>query len=108
MQRTVDSHTVSIFIGGCLDLAIKACGEYCDAVGLCVTVTSTTYVFTGGSCPGVIVGLINYPRFPSSPEAIWDRAKALAALLCEQLDQQSYSVQSADRTIWVSYRPEDN
>ncbi len=44
----------------------------------------------------VRVGLINYPRFPSTPEAIFERAVALADLLRDRLCQHSYSVVATD------------
>lgn len=101
------SYPVSIFIGGSgKDAAILARG-YCDDVGLCVTVTETRYVYTGGLTFGVIVGLINYPRFPSDPATIWAHAEALGEVLCRRLKQESYTIQAPDKTMWFSHRPED-
>ena len=100
----VPSYPVSIFIAGSVWEAETACRDHCDAVGLCVTVTETNYCYTDGEEAGVIVGLINYPRFSSTPAAIWQRAEELAALLCERLKQQSYTIQAPDRTVWISHR----
>ena len=109
MTRTeVPSYPVSIFIAGSVFEAETICLAYCDEVGLCVTVTETHYCYTGGEEAGVIVGLINYPRFPSDPAAIWTRAEELAARLCAGLKQQSYTIQAPDRTVWFSHREEDN
>jgi hypothetical protein len=55
----------------------------------------------------VIVGLINYPRFPSTPEAIWAHAEALALKLIEGLGQESASIQAPDKTVWISFRDQD-
>jgi hypothetical protein len=108
MKRVeVASYPVSIFIAGSVWEAETICRDYCDEVGFCVTVTETTFCYTGGEEAGVIVGLINYPRFPSTPEAIWQRAEALGALLCAGLKQQSYTIQAPDRTVWFSHRDED-
>ena len=52
--------------------------EYCDEEGLCVTLTHTTFIYTGGREPGIIVGLINYPRFPRKQSEIYDIAMTLA------------------------------
>lgn len=101
------SYPVSIFIAGSAMEAETICLDYCDAVGFCVTVTETAYCYTGGEQAGVIVGLINYPRFPSTPEEIWKHAKALAAQLREQLGQQSYTIQAPDKTLWISHRDSD-
>lgn len=63
MRRvSAPSCPVSIFIAGDFDEARDLCRAFCDEEGLCVTVTPTTYVYTGGEEDGVIVGLINYPR----------------------------------------------
>lgn len=100
----VSSYPVSIFIAGPIWEAETICLDYCDAVGFCATVTATTFCYTGGEEAGVIVGLIHYPRFPSTPAAIWAHAEALGARLCEGLTQQSYTIQAPDRTVWFSHR----
>ena len=73
----------------------------------CVTVTPTTYVYTGGEEDGMIVGLINYPRFPASPDNLWERAEDIGDALRTALGQQSYTIQAPDKTVWFSHRPED-
>lgn len=108
MKRVeVESYPVSIFMAGSWLDAEPICREHCDAVGLCVTVTDTFYTYTGGQERGIIVGLINYPRFPKEPRAIWWKAEQLAAFLCQRLGQQSYTIQAPDKTVWFSNRPED-
>lgn len=104
IEQECPSYPVSIFIAGSVWEAETVCREYSDAVGFCVTVTGTNYVYTSGEESGVIVGLINYPRFPSTPEAITAHAFALGDLLRERLGQQSYSIQTPERTIWRSWR----
>lgn len=47
-----------------VDYVKQLCQKHVDKIGLCVTVTETDYIYTNGSEKGVIVGLINYPRFP--------------------------------------------
>ena len=103
----VTSYPVSIFIGGSGDEAAIWARGYCDDVGLCVTVTDTRYVYTGGMTSGVVVGLINYPRFPLTGDEIWAHAEALAAVLCRGLKQESYTIQSPGKTVFFSHREED-
>lgn len=79
---------------------------YCDAVGLCATVTPTTFVYTEGREPGVIVGLINYPRFPATPGAVRSRALKLAELLRVGLGQWRVSVVFPDETVMLGKGPE--
>lgn len=108
-MKTVEapSYPVSIFMAGDAEDAEAICQEFCDDGGYCVTVTRTNYIYTGGWEEGFIVGLINYPRFRMPAESIWTNADVLAALLCERLNQQSYTIQAPDRTIWFSHRPVD-
>lgn len=106
--KTAPSYPVSIFIAGDPDAAREVCRDFCDDVGFCVTVTPTTYVYTGGQEAGVIVGLINYPRFPRSPAEIQSRALALALKLKDELGQESFSIQYPDTTIWHSWREVDS
>ena len=100
----VPSYPVSIFIAGDYDEARDACQAFCDEVGLCVTVTRTTYIYTDGEQEGVIVGLINYPRFPAEPREIWAKAEALGRKLREGLSQESFTIQAPDKTVWFSWR----
>jgi hypothetical protein len=107
IRREVPSYPVSIFMAGSFDDAQAVCRAYCDESGFCVTVTPANYIYTRGEEAGFIVGLINYPRFARTPQAIWKRAEELAAMLCANLSQQSYTIQAPDRTVWFSNRPED-
>lgn len=66
--------------------------NYCDQVGYCVTVTETEFIYKNGGEPGCTVGLINYPRFPASWEAIRDHAFAIAKGLMKLLKQQKVTV----------------
>lgn len=106
--QTAKAYSVRIFICGDYQAAKKAMQKYVDEHPLCVTVTPTCYVFTGGQEDGVIVELINYVRFDSPHILIWDRARDVGEYLKIMLNQQSYTVQDHETTYWVSHRPEDN
>lgn len=93
MQQQCDSYPISIFIAGDRTDANWAIREFCDKVGLCVTVTETDYIYTGGHEKGLIIGLINYPRFPLSPADLVNVAEYLAEHLMFVLDQKSFSIQ---------------
>lgn len=95
-----------IFIAGDLELAKQVCREYCFGVGLCVTVEPVAYIYTGGEEAGVRVGLIHYPRFPTTEGMLHTRAHDLAKLLMRRLCQHSYCVVGAGKTDWCSRRPE--
>ena len=81
------------------------CRQYCDAVGLCVTITPTHYIYKDGEEPGCAVGLINYPRFPSTPEQITSHALALAQLLKDAMEQYKVSVVFPGETVMLSTEP---
>lgn len=105
ITREVQSYPISIFMAGDIAAATDYTRHYCDQEGLCVTITPTTYVYTHGQESGFIVGLINYPRFPSKLDDLWQTAEALAAYLRERLYQESYTIQAPDKTVWFSHRP---
>ena len=106
MNRTeARTYTAVIYVAGDLGVAKAVCREFC-MVGLCVTVESADFIYTGGSETGVRVGLINYPRSPVEPETLFATAEALALKLIEGLYQNSASVVAPDRTLWLSRRPE--
>lgn len=106
-NKHANSFPVNIFIAGDYDKAVISVREYCEAIGYCVTVTKTIYVYTGGEEEGVIIGLINYPRFPTGPNEILDHALALGQKLLVDLDQETFSIQNHRNTAWYSRRPLD-
>lgn len=95
-----------IFIAGDLAQAKQLCREFAFAVGLCVTVEPVSFIYTGGEETGVRVGLINYPRFPSTTEALGATARTLADKLMVGLCQHSYSIVGPNETEWISRRPQ--
>jgi hypothetical protein len=98
------TYTAQIYIGGDIVHAKQFCQSYCMAVGLCVTIEPVDYVYTGGCEAGVRVGLINYPRFPADPEAIFAQALDLARRLREALAQHSFSIVATDKTVFETLR----
>ncbi|WP_111818730.1 hypothetical protein [Agrobacterium sp. CFBP2214] len=101
------SFPVTIHIAGDYETAREECQRFCDIHGLCVTVTPTEYIYTGGSEAGVRVGLINYPRFPKMGTEIALQAIELAYALRAALGQQSFSVETPENTTWFSWRERD-
>lgn len=103
-ETSAASHFARIHIAGNLAVAEQACREFCMDVGECVTVTPTNFIYKGGEEIGVIVGFINYPRFPRSAQEIDQRAKSLADKLMVALCQSSYSIETPTLTTWFSRR----
>lgn len=73
--------------------------EFVDNVGLCVTVTETSFLFSYGAEVGYLIGFINYPRFPKTPTQIDNLAILLGEKLKAHLDQTRYSIIYPDRTV---------
>lgn len=103
----VPTYTALIYVGGSVSEAMRTSRDYCTLVGLCVTVEPVSFLYTHGSTDGVRVGLINYGRFPSEPDAIFAHAETLANHLIEDLGQESASIVATDRTVWLSRREQD-
>jgi hypothetical protein len=103
MRSASETIRFDIFIAGDLAVARQVCRSYCQ-IGLCITIEPVDFVYTGGMESGVRVGLINYPRFPTSKDDLRSRAIALAERLRDMLYQHSYSIVGPDETIWDTRR----
>lgn len=106
IEMETPTHWARICMAGPALYAERVCAAFCLEVGLCVTLTPTKYIYTGGQEDGFVVGLINYPRFPSTPEEIDEKAEALGRRLMESLAQLSFTIETPQRTRWFSRRPE--
>lgn len=103
--ETAESFTARIYIAGSYEGALAACREWCER-GACVSVSPAEYVYTRGQESGVVVTLINYPRFPKERSALEGEAIALARLLIKTLHQDTASVETLLATHWLSRRGE--
>ena len=79
----------------------NVCQEYCDRNGFCVSVTSTKFIYTKGNEPGVVVGIISYPRFPSDSGELRRRAIELAELLRQQCLQFKVSIVMPNEVVML-------
>jgi hypothetical protein len=99
-----ESWSVTVYVGGDISAIRSVCRERCWRDGLCVTVTPTSYIYTGGEEDGVAIGLINYARFPSTPEEITKQAVELGRACAVAAHQWSYSVVTPERRLWFTRR----
>lgn len=104
-MTTVDSFVVTIWLAGDIETARSWLRSFCYARGLCVTVSPSSFIYTGGEEAGFRVGLVNYPRFPSSPEAIEAAALEIANGLVVECRQRTALVVAPTRTTWVVIDP---
>lgn len=103
--KDVPTYVATIYVGGDVAVAREFLRRECYERGLCVTVTPTTFIYTGGEETGIAVGLVNYPRFPSEPFQIFDRACMLASRLICALCQKSALVVASDQSRWITVTP---
>ena len=102
--ETQPTRVVKLYISGPIEQAKQIIREHCHANGLCVTIEPTTYIYTGGEEAGYVVGLLNYPRFPTDAEALDNKAHALAVKLLTGTYQHSVLVVTPECTFWHTTR----
>jgi len=82
-----------------LDLIRDWCKSYCNSVGFCVSFTPTEFIYKDGSEPGVIIGIINYPRFPKDKKDLKSIALYIATKVATISEQKRISILFPDTTI---------
>ncbi len=102
--KQTDTYWVKIYLSGPMNVIEQTCRQDCFEQGLCVTVEPTKFIYTGGEETGAVVGLVNYPRFPNTPERIWGRARELALRLLSSTHQHSVLLAAPDKTEWMTLR----
>lgn len=105
-SKICKSATFRIWIAGDYASAVQEIRRYVLR-GLCVAVHPVDYIYTMGAEAGLCVTLINYPRYPSSPEEIEAQAVELGHVLCEALAQGSFTVEGPELMRWFSRRQQD-
>ncbi len=88
--------------------------EVCEEMvktGWCLSIQPIEYIYTKtkatasspavGGEPGVVVGVINYPKYPSSVHELRHRIIELASKLMERLKQTGVSVVFTDETLFI-------
>lgn len=103
-ERICESYKVKLYLSGSYDDAIRACRQYVNDVGLCVTVERADYVYSYGMESGVVVGLLNYPRFPATKDQVYKKAEGLAIYLKRELCQSSVLIDDGETAKWLTTR----
>ena len=102
MSKKIKSYWTKIYLSGDINIIKQLCREYCMEIGLCVTITPTTFIYTGGEEFGVEIGLINYPRFPDSEDKILEKSIKLAEKCRKGSFQHSFLILTPTETFWHS------
>ena len=100
--KVLPTYTIRIYLSGSIEAAKQIIREHVLHHPLCVTVEPTTFIYTGGEEQGYVVGLLNYPRFPTAPNELNVRANILAEMLLERTFQRSALIVTPTDTKWVT------
>ena len=109
-MKEVISYSATVWVGfrehysgvtHTMDEVREICQKYVDNVGWCFTLTPTEFVYKGGSESGVAIGLINYPRFPSTKEKIEAIAVEIGRILRREFNQYRVSIVFPEKTIML-------
>lgn len=108
ISKKVDTYTVTIYMAGSIEKAKELLRQRCypPNPGLCVTIKPCSYIYSGGEEEGFEIGLVNYPRFPMTPDELWLDACVIAEKLIVGLFQWSALLVAPDKTEWITNRPE--
>jgi hypothetical protein len=109
-MKKLDTFTANIYLGlrhgygedvSSVDEVRSWLQMYCNEEKLGVTLTPTEFLYVGGGEPGVIIGLINYPRFPTTIHEIKRKAIAIGQGLMKLCHQERLSIVFSDETIML-------
>lgn len=105
IAKSEPTHVVEVFIAGDIEHAKQLLRKFCKERPCCVTVTKTTYIYRGGEESGLVVGLRNYPRFPSERQSLLRTATDIGEMLLDALGQDSFMVTDhSGQTVWTTTR----
>ncbi len=105
-MMTAPTYWCRLFLSGPIEQAKQVLRAECLREGLCVTVEPTLFIYTGGEEAGYVVGLVNYPRFPTEPAALEARARDLMQKLLDATHQHSAMLMTPSATHWLTKRAE--
>lgn len=100
-MKIVDNYNAQIWLGlreGYTDSYVndaeiyESIRKFCEETKHCVTVSKTNFFYPGGEEPGLVIGFINYARFPRSESEIRGNSIKLAEILKEKAKQFRVSI----------------
>jgi hypothetical protein len=100
--QTEPTYTIRIYLSGPIEVAKQVIREHVLDNPCCVTIEPTTFIYTGGEEAGYVVGLLNYPRFPSTKQRLEGYASNLAHLLLDRTYQHSALIVTPSETTWIT------
>lgn len=110
-MKILKSYNVQIWIGlkktyleeGIYNISLvkSICQRHVDKIGDCVTIIPTDFIYTNGNEKGVVIGFIQYPRFPREEETIKNNAIKLAKELMIALNQFRVTITTPNESIML-------
>lgn len=104
LTKVEPTYVIRLYLSGPIEVAKHVLRQECLREGLCVTIDPTTFIYTGGEEVGFVVGLLNYPRFPSTPNSLRTRAHELMLALLSATAQQSALMVTPAESVWITTR----
>lgn len=105
MKTEISStYVIRLYLSGPIEIAKQSIRQETLREGLCVTIEPTTFIYTGGEESGYVVGMLNYPRFPSEPLQLEDRARDLMQKLLAATHQHSALMVTPAHSEWITIR----
>jgi len=89
--KTCPTHVIKIYIAGDRNIARQFLQSYVMR-GACVSISEEEYIYTMGIENGIVVNLINYPRFPKDESELLKQAVDLGEALIQAMFQGSCTV----------------
>ena len=107
VKNSIKTHVIKIYIAGDKNVARQVLQEYVMK-GACVSISEEEYIYTMGNETGIVVNIINYPRFPKTDLELLGEAFEIAHLLIEKLHQGSCTVVDySNSSHFISRRKDD-
>lgn len=70
--------------------------KFCDDEKIGLSYHANFFIYPNGEEPGLVLHLINYPRFPDTNENILKKAVKLAEMLKKECEQERVIIETPD------------
>jgi hypothetical protein len=100
-MKTIDNYEAKIWLGLQEGYSgnyfpeedvIETIKQWCSERGQCVNISQTKFVYVNNEENGLVIGFINYPRYPFSEGEIRKRAIELGKILMKKYAQFRVSI----------------
>jgi hypothetical protein len=104
MKKAVRTCSIQVFMAGDIAVAKHALRTMAWSEGMCVTITPTDFIYTGGEETGFVIGVQHYPRFPSTPKKLTVFAEHVAEMVMLACCQKTALVVAPKYTRWLTQK----